>query len=157
MLRLLDSLNQRGKVGHFRWLTKRQVDQITWRQLTTLRHPADHKKTIDIQKTEKPQTFQSPQSLDLCYKAYPSGTPCVAKPRHYRILALIANVRLEWKWPAITNRWGSVSHQMAVPVPSVSYWVLNHHNLFYQIRNALAFNQDMCSHLALFLWLLPFH
>jgi hypothetical protein len=29
---------------------------------------------------------------------------------------------------------------MAVPVPSISFCVLNHHNLFYQIQNALAFN-----------------
>ncbi len=41
---------------------------------------------------------------------------------------------------------------MAVPVPSI-----NHHNLFYQIQNALDFNRDTCCHLALCLWLLPFH
>jgi hypothetical protein len=46
---------------------------------------------------------------------------------------------------------------MAVPVPSISSCVLNHHNLFYQIQNALAFNRDTCCHLALCLWLLPFH
>jgi len=46
---------------------------------------------------------------------------------------------------------------MAVPVPSFSCCVLNHHNLFYQISNALAFNRDTCCHLALCLWLLPFH
>jgi len=54
-------------------------------------------------------------------------------------------------------QWGSVTHQMAVPVPSISCGVLNHHNLFYQIQNALAFNWDMCCHLALCLCLLPFH
>jgi hypothetical protein len=53
--------------------------------------------------------------------------------------------------------WGSVTHQMAVPVPSISCCVLNFHNLFYQIQNAIAFNRDMCCHLALCLWLLPFH
>jgi hypothetical protein len=46
---------------------------------------------------------------------------------------------------------------MAVPVPSISCYVLNHHNLFYQIQNALAFNRDTCGHLQLFLRLLPFH
>ncbi len=53
--------------------------------------------------------------------------------------------------------WGSVIHQMAVPVPSISCCVLNHHNLFDQIQNALAFNWDTCCHLALCLRLLPFH
>jgi len=53
--------------------------------------------------------------------------------------------------------WGSVTHQMAVPVPRISCCVLNHHNLFYQIQNALSFNQDTCCHLALCLQLLPFH
>ncbi len=53
--------------------------------------------------------------------------------------------------------WGSVNHQMAVPVPSISYCVLNHHNLFYRIQNALAFNRDTCCHLALCLQLLPSH
>jgi hypothetical protein len=46
---------------------------------------------------------------------------------------------------------------MAVPVLSISCCVLNHHNLFYQIHNALAFNRDTCCHLALCLRLLPFH
>jgi hypothetical protein len=46
---------------------------------------------------------------------------------------------------------------MAVPVPSISCCVLNHHNLFYQIQSALAFNRDTCCHLALCLLLLPFH
>ncbi len=46
---------------------------------------------------------------------------------------------------------------MAVPVPSISCCVLNHHNLLYQIQNALALNWDMCCHLALCLRLLPFH
>ncbi len=53
--------------------------------------------------------------------------------------------------------WGSVTHQMAVPVPSISCCVINLHNLFYQIQNALVFNCDTCCHLALCLWLLPFH
>ncbi len=46
---------------------------------------------------------------------------------------------------------------MAVPVPSISYCVLNCHNLFYQIQNTLAFNRDMCCHLVLCLQMLPFH
>jgi hypothetical protein len=50
----------------------------------------------------------------------------------------------------------SVTHQIVVPVPSVSCCVLNYHNLFYQRHNAVAFNWDMCCHLALCLWLLPF-
>jgi hypothetical protein len=41
--------------------------------------------------------------------------------------------------------------------PSISCCVLNHHNLFYQIQNAPAFNQDTCCHLGLCLRLLPFH
>jgi hypothetical protein len=52
---------------------------------------------------------------------------------------------------------GSVTHQMAVPVPSISCCGLNHHNLFYQIHNALTFNWDKCCHLVLCLRLLPFH
>ncbi len=39
------------------------------------------------------------------------------------------------------KQWGSVTHQMAVPVPSIRCCVLNNHNLFYQIQNALAFNR----------------
>jgi hypothetical protein len=46
---------------------------------------------------------------------------------------------------------------MAVPVPSISCCISNHHNLFYQIQNALAFNRNMCCHLPLCLPLLPFH
>jgi len=48
-------------------------------------------------------------------------------------------------------------HPPDPPVPSISCCVLNHHNLFYQMQNALAFNQDTWCHLALCLWLLPFH
>jgi hypothetical protein len=44
---------------------------------------------------------------------------------------------------------------MAVPVPSCC--VLNQHDLFYQIENALAFNRDRCCHLALCLRFLPFN
>jgi hypothetical protein len=51
----------------------------------------------------------------------------------------------------------AVTHQMAVPVPSISFRVLNSQNLFYQIQNALDFNWDMSWHLALCLRLLPFH
>ncbi len=71
----------------------------------------------------------------------------------------------EWQGPGNTNwrrRLSTVDLPMRlchppVAVPSISCCVLNHHNLFYQIQNALAFNQDMCCHLALCLWLLPFH
>ncbi len=52
---------------------------------------------------------------------------------------------------------GSVTYQMPVPVPSISCCVLDHHNLFYQIYNALAFNRDTCCHLVLCSVLLPFH
>jgi hypothetical protein len=55
------------------------------------------------------------------------------------------------------KKWGCFTHQMAVPVTSISSCVLNHYNLFYKIQNALAFNHDMCCHLVLCLWLLPFH
>ncbi len=41
--------------------------------------------------------------------------------------------------------------------PKISCCVLNHLNLFNQIQNVLAFNQDMCCHLVLCLRLLPFH
>jgi hypothetical protein len=63
-----------------------------------------------------------------------------------RILAQKLLIKCWWNW-----------HQMAVPVPSISCRVLNHHNLFYQIQNALAFNWDTCCLLALCLQLLPFH
>ncbi len=59
--------------------------------------------------------------------------------------------------PCLCPQWGSVTHQMAVPVPSISSCVLNHHNLFYPIQNTLPFNRDTCCHLALCLRLLPFH
>ncbi len=52
-----------------------------------------------------------------------------------------------WQW---LHQWGSFTHQMAVPVPSMSCCVLNHHNLFYQIQNALAFHWDLCYHLEFF-------
>jgi hypothetical protein len=42
-------------------------------------------------------------------------------------------------------------------ITSISSCIFNHHNLFYQIQNALAFNRDTCCHLALCLQLLPFH
>jgi hypothetical protein len=55
------------------------------------------------------------------------------------------------------SKWGSVNHQMVVPAPSISCRVLNHHNSFYQIQNAQAFNRNTCCHLVLCLQLLPFH
>ncbi len=56
-----------------------------------------------------------------------------------------------------STKWGSVTHQIAVPVPSLRCCVLNHYNLFNQIQNVLAFNWDTSCHLALCLQLLPFH
>ncbi len=41
--------------------------------------------------------------------------------------------------------------------PKYKLLCFKHHNLFYQIQNALAFNRDICCHLALCLQLLPFH
>jgi hypothetical protein len=55
------------------------------------------------------------------------------------------------------SKGGSVTHQMAVPVPSISCCVLKHPNIFYQIPNALAFNWDTCCNPALCLRLLPLH
>jgi len=61
-------------------------------------------------------------------------------------------------WDILTfGQWGSVTQQMALPVPSISCCVLNHHNLFNQIENALAFYRETCCHLVLCYWLLPFH
>jgi hypothetical protein len=54
-------------------------------------------------------------------------------------------------------KWSSVTHLLAVTVPSISCYVLNHHKLFNQIQNALAINWDTYCHLALCLRLLPFH
>jgi hypothetical protein len=64
---------------------------------------------------------------------------------------------IRWLALAVFYQWGSITHQMAVPVPSISCCVLNQHNIFYQVQNALAFNWDMCCLLALYLRLLPFH
>jgi hypothetical protein len=52
---------------------------------------------------------------------------------------------------------GSVTHQMVVPVPSISCSTFNNHNLFYHEQNALAFNRDRCCHLVLSLQLMSFH
>jgi hypothetical protein len=52
---------------------------------------------------------------------------------------------------------GSVTHQMAVPVPSISCCILNNHNLFYHEKNTLAFNWDTCCRLVLCLQLIAFH
>ncbi len=57
----------------------------------------------------------------------------------------------------VFQQWGSVIHKMEVPVQSISSWDLKHHNLFFQIQNALAFNWDTCCHLTLSLPLLRFH
>ncbi len=52
---------------------------------------------------------------------------------------------------------GSITCQMALPVISLSCCIFNNHNFFYQEPNGLAFNQDMCCHLALSLRLIIFH
>jgi hypothetical protein len=54
-------------------------------------------------------------------------------------------------------KWGSVNHQMAVPVPSVSCCVLNNNDSFYQEPNELAFNRDTCCHLVFCLQLIASH
>ncbi len=77
--------------------------------------------------------------------------------KHY---SMLTTTKTKWHSKNTHNnvlQWGSVTHQMAVPVPSISCCVLNHHNLFYQIQNALAFNWDKCCHLVPCLQLLPFH
>ncbi len=47
--------------------------------------------------------------------------------------------KFRWLIKRQNIQWGSVTRQMAVPVPSINCCVLNCHNLFYQIQNALAF------------------
>ncbi len=82
-----------------------------------------------------------------------------AVPLKNRVMEIMTFSSL-WKNKWSVNKllqWGSVIHQMAVPVPSISRCVLNHHNLFYPKHNALAFNWDTCCHLALCLQLLPSH
>ena len=64
------------------------------------------------------------------------------------------------KIPEIPNnkiQWGSVTHQMAVPVPSISCCVSEQLKFFCKEKNALAFNQDRCCHQVLCLQLIPFH
>jgi hypothetical protein len=51
---------------------------------------------------------------------------------------------------------GSVSHQVVVPVLSISCCIFNNHYFFEQMQNALAFNCDKGCHLALCLWLIIF-
>jgi hypothetical protein len=50
---------------------------------------------------------------------------------------------------------GSGSHQMAVPVQSISFCIFNN-QFFFQVQNALAFNQDNGCHLVLCLLLIIF-
>ena len=54
-------------------------------------------------------------------------------------------------------QWGSVTHQMAVPVPSISWCVSYQLKEICNEKNALAFNRDRCCHLVLCLQLIPFH
>ncbi len=87
------------------------------------------------------------------------GDGKIWKSQYHFYLLIWADRVQHWKGKRNKNKkkWGSVTHQMAIPIPSISCCVLKHHNLFYQIHNALAFKQDMCCHLALCLQLLPFH
>jgi len=68
-----------------------------------------------------------------------------------------------WKGLKGTNtsaywaQWGSVNHQMAIPVPSISCCVFNNNNFFYQEPNELAFNWDACCHLVICLRLIASH
>ncbi len=55
------------------------------------------------------------------------------------------------------KQWGSVNHQMAVPVPSISCCIFNNNDFFYQDPNELAFNRDTCCHLVICLWLIASH
>ncbi len=59
------------------------------------------------------------------------------------------------KWSGL--QWGSVNHQMAVPVPSVSCCVFNNNYSFYQEPNELAFNRDTCCYLVICLQLIASH
>jgi len=54
-------------------------------------------------------------------------------------------------------QWGSVNHQMAVPVPSISCCIFNNNDFFYQELNELAFNWDTCCHLVICLQLIASH
>ena len=60
--------------------------------------------------------------------------------------AVMGNIQL-------LEKWGSVNHQMAVPVPSISCCIFNNKDFFYQEQNELAFNRDTCCHLVI-CWLL---
>ncbi len=53
--------------------------------------------------------------------------------------------------------WVSVNHQMAVPVPSISFCVFNNNDFFYQEPNELAFNRDTSCHLVICLRLIASH
>ncbi len=54
-------------------------------------------------------------------------------------------------------QWGSVNHQMAVPVPSISCCIFINNYFFYQEPNELAFNRHTCCHLVICLWLIASH
>ncbi len=56
-----------------------------------------------------------------------------------------------------SQQWGSVNHQMAVPIPSISCCVFNNNYFFYQELNELAFNRDTCCHLVICLQLIASH
>ncbi len=49
-----------------------------------------------------------------------------------RLTQLLGSLPLD-KCSLLHSIWGSVTHQMTVPFPSISCCVLYHHNLFYQI------------------------
>ncbi len=54
-------------------------------------------------------------------------------------------------------QWGTVNHQMAVPVPSINCCVYNNNYYFFQEQNELAFNWDTCCHLVICLQLIASH
>jgi len=62
---------------------------------------------------------------------------------------------LFYNWPR--PQWGSVNHQMAEPVPSISCCVFNNNDFFYQEPNELAFIRDTCCHLVICLRLIASH
>ncbi len=95
----------------------------------------------------------------VCYVFFglKSGLMWMLRTFKFSFAVYFDNFWLNSYFSSIFQKWGCFIHQLAIPVPSISCCVLNHHNLLYQIQNALAFNRDTCWHLVLCLWLLPFH
>jgi len=97
-------------------------------------------KTLKTFRASLDKRFNILDIVDICGRIH--------TPLHFLLTSIIWSIFMQW---------GSVTHQMAAPVPSISWCVLNHYNLFYYIQNALDCNRDTCCHLALCLQLLPFH